>query len=316
MRCRLVTESDMDDCLALAHNDFYDDLDMHYKMPAIWTAMLRAGTLHGGIIEDVTAPPEERVQALTLAIYVEDGFVDDYFRHPVPGISKRVYENQLAGHSPALTPRALRRANGGAGVNLLFLHTGTRHYEPQDPQAAQIGVAVREMVVLLHAGYRTRLILQEVLGPVARGALQTCGYNLLHDFRSYFEAHGGPPPPDQHPYLFGADSNSAQAGNPMLMFFYPSAPSFGFSDQQQTLLLHALFNENDDQIAALLGISVETVRKHWRAIYERVANVAPGFFPDDNTEPARGPGKRSHLLNFLRYRPEELRPPPNGSDYR
>jgi hypothetical protein len=78
---------------------------------------------------------------------------------------------------------------------------------------------------------------------------------------------------------------------------------------QQQVLLHALFNESDEEIAQGLGISVETVRKHWRSIYRHVQEIDPAFFPGGRSDgESRGPEKRRYLLSHLRLHLDEIRP--------
>lgn len=51
------------------------------------------------------------------------------------------------------------------------------------------------------------------------------------------------------------------------------------------------------------------LKKLWRGIYERIEDVAPGFFGDEVDEDGkRGPEKRRQVLAYVRQRPEELRP--------
>jgi DNA-binding CsgD family transcriptional regulator len=308
MRCRLIKPDDLQPCLEMVHNSFVDHPDIRRQMPLIWGDMLRSGCLHAAVVEDPMRSLPERLMAVTLAVYVADSFLDAFLAKPVPGISKVVYEAHLAGRSVALRPEALRLANAGAGVNLLFLHYGARFSHPRDPLARQIGIPSREMIVLLHTGYRTKRVVQEVVGDVARDAMLSSGSTLVTDFRQYFEESGTTPTANDHPYLFLADPESTNIGSPNFYYFHPASPRFGFTSQQQAVLLHALFSENDEQIALSLAISPETVRKHWRAIYERVSAIEPGFFPGESAGTTRGPEKRRHLLNYLRFRLEEVRP--------
>ena len=91
----------------------------------------------------------------------------------------------------------------------------------------------------------------------------------------------------------------------MSFYFNANEPHFDFAPAP----LHALFNESDEEIADSLNIALETVRKHWRSIYERVIRLEPEFFPGGRTQgDARGPEKRRHLLNYLRMHLDEIRP--------
>jgi hypothetical protein len=46
------------------------------------------------------------------------------------------------------------------------------------------------------------------------------------------------------------------------------------------VLIHALLNEPDVQIAEKLGVSLDAVKKTWRAIYDRVSVALPYWIVD------------------------------------
>jgi hypothetical protein len=65
-------------------------------------------------------------------------------------------------------------------------------------------------------------------------------------------------------------------------------------------------------LAKSLCISHSTVKKRWRAIYERVAdidyNLLGAPLANDRDATRRGAEHRRHLLHYLRQHSEELRP--------
>lgn len=91
---------------------------------------------------------------------------------------------------------------------------------------------------------------------------------------------------------------------------YP--PRFRLSASQRRLLWLALFDDSDDALGGRMGLSVHALKKLWRGIYERIEDVAPGFFGDEagpaDDDGKRGPEKRRQVLAYVRQRPEELRP--------
>jgi hypothetical protein len=70
--------------------------------------------------------------------------------------------------------------------------------------------------------------------------------------------------------------------------------------------------ETSQDLAALLFISPWTVKKRWRAIYDRVADVDSELLPSPVAGglgvTSRGAERRRHLLNYLQQHFEELRP--------
>ena len=72
-------------------------------------------------------------------------------------------------------------------------------------------------------------------------------------------------------------------------------------------------DRSDEEIAALLDVTLSTVKKRWASIYDCVAEQQPEALPEagGGAIPApqtRGQEKRRHLLSYLRQHPEELRP--------
>jgi hypothetical protein len=89
-------------------------------------------------------------------------------------------------------------------------------------------------------------------------------------------------------------------------------PRFGFSRSEQRMLLAALAGKSgtDEELAVALAVSLPTIKKMWRSVYRRMAEVQPKMVRDSARSGAaeRGKEKRRHLLAYLRDHPEELRP--------
>ncbi len=123
------------------------------------------------------------------------------------------------------------------------------------------------------------------------------------------------PPAADHPV---ARHTRLLPGWQRLSPLFTHTPSrFGFHAGEQALLREALLGGDDDLIARRLCVSLATLRKRWREMYERVSRIDPDFFcpPDDTAPPdesigVRGVEKRRWLLGYLRHHPEELRPSP------
>lgn len=106
----------------------------------------------------------------------------------------------------------------------------------------------------------------------------------------------------------------AQPHHAWRMLFFQQTPQLALTFAQQDLLVHAMRGDSDDEIAAELCISSETVRKRWASIFVRVNRQLPGLLGNGTHKtgasgtPTRSGEKRRPLLRFLASNPHELRP--------
>ena len=115
------------------------------------------------------------------------------------------------------------------------------------------------------------------------------------------------------PHLIGLTRELAmtRVGTWIGSLFVYRSPQFGFRPSEQRLLLSALQGGTDEDLAAVLGVSLSAVKKTWRSIYDRVTHHSPGLIPDQVPEELtseRGKEKKQRLLAYVRDHPEELRP--------
>ena len=95
------------------------------------------------------------------------------------------------------------------------------------------------------------------------------------------------------------------------MIFAYKPPRFYFKPTEQELLLHALIGETDEELAQILCLSPNTLKKRWQSIYARVEAVAPEIFGVTairGTEARRGTEKRRNVMEYIRHHLEEVRP--------
>jgi hypothetical protein len=309
MRYRFPRDEDFDACVELIHNSLLHRPALRAQMPRIWRDLKREGSLISAVIEGGRQDSPEAIQAIYMAVLVDDDYLDARLASPQPWLIADLYDRILAGRSPVLGIEEIRRRNSAEGVSCLMLHTGIRG-DASSTMSRRLSEVMRDVCVLLHSGYRNRVVVEEVVGVRARRAMEQSGFRLVSDFAGAFPP-GEVPGENDHPYLFEVRANHQSPGivSGVSFYFTDAAPRFQFAPVQQQVLLHALFNESDEEIAQGLDISVETVRKHWRSIYRHVLKIDPGFFPGSRSEgDARGPEKRRYLLSHLRLHLDELRP--------
>ena len=126
-------------------------------------------------------------------------------------------------------------------------------------------------------GYRIKEFLAAPIGPFALQWMLDAGARLRCDYSHYFQTNHLRvlKPSQRRPYLVGLTKEEALAhpGSYLANLFVYTEPRFHFSRSQRTLLEYALMGETCEALATSLSLSPWTVKKRWRAIYDRVSDV-------------------------------------------
>lgn len=312
LRFRLAAENDLPICQELLHPGFRLNPTARRRLSQLWQD-IRRDTLTFVVIEDAARPHPDSIEAFGASAFVTDAFAREFTDNPSPYVSALVYEQMVEGRSPVLSQSQVRDANSSSGLNLVVLHFGLRNHDMANARtqaALQVGSAA---FYFCHAGYRLKLLINEVYGAQHASYMTAGGVPLFADF-----ATGGNPvpadvPAEHRPFLFVQRREAIAPGavNPNSFLFHAPRPQLGFSEAEQRVLLRALLSESDIQIAEALGVTLDTVKKTWRRAYDRVARAAPylpGIGDNEGAVNRRGMEKRRHLLEYLRMHLEELRP--------
>lgn len=280
--------------------------ELRDALPQIWERLLRSGQLNSMVLEG----PDQCVLGMGLSMFVADYFAERELAAPRPYLNARLHEMIRAGHSPVLDQRAIAKGNSEPGLTLMPLHFCTASFDTSDPEIIRILLAAQDTFRITHAGFRVKRMLKEVVGINLCRYMVSCGMNLHCDHASDAKIRGLAE--DEHPYLLAVNHAEMPLGSTLSTMFAPTSRRFHFSPAEQKLLRSAILLEADEDIAAELNLSRDTLRKQWRSIYERVRHVDPLFFPEDavlaQDDGVRGRGKRRHLLQYLQLYMEELRP--------
>lgn len=308
---RLGTSRDLPSCVNLLRPGDPTRHCPHRLLP-LWRRCLGRGAF---IVIDELGPDGRHVpQGFGLSVFVRDAFTDSFFTRPRPHMAVEFYDALANGEDVMLTEREVARANGANGINVLVLHFGSRYTDFSKPETVAFHRLIGPSCVAAHGGHRLRTLLAEVYGP---GSLEEATvrdpFRLLADFAQEKPHLYKDVPVDERPYLVGlrADWTDGVGWFPYADLFMPPKPVIYFRGAERRLLEHALQNEPDGAIADALGVSVDTIKKTWRSVFEHVAAALPSLLPaGPETEAVRGSEKRRHLLHYLRTHLEELRPYP------
>ena len=295
MRFRLAENRDFVTCRALLNPALRLGHRTLQQLPAIWRKLATFGTF--SIVEDPSKPHPASIEGFGASAFVDDGFVDEFLGQERNYLDAAVYERIIRGPSPVVPPKQIAAANSGEGLNLVVLNFGLRDYDLSNPVTKRVVQMGSTAFYALHGGYRLKTILNEVCGTPAADYMKAGGFRLQRASDALS--------------LFVLRRAWVQPGviDTLSSLFYPAPPQIGFSPSEQRLLVHALLNQSDAEIARRLGLSVDAVKKTWRRIYDRVSRRFPYLVADERkSDGGRSSEKRRHVLEHVRGHLEEVRP--------
>ena len=279
-----------------------------------WLRLLSSdGFCATAIVEEVVEGARSRILGVGVSVVVSDQFLRELKTLPFfwmgPELAKRVSRGD---DSALLTQEQIREANSRIGLNLLIWQGFVRSEDATRPE-----IWSELMTVFLdnHRGFLFKEVVIQGESPVHLEALRHTGGFLLGRDGCY----GGFQGIDfrqlaREPHIVGITRELAvqQFGSWISSLFRYEPPRFGFSRGEQRLLLSALAGGTDEELSCELDVSLSTVKKTWRSVYDRVAARLPKLIPinsqPDGEASRRGRDKKQHLIAYLREHPEELRP--------
>jgi len=247
-------------------------------------------------------------------VFVSDEFLREAKTPPHfwfgPELAKRVVQ----GNSPVLSARQVCEANTGDGLNMMewqmtfrgdaVLRTDVRVAGMAAFSEYLRGYRFKEAVAQVESAAR---LLRRRDGGWLLWKGPECGYNEF--WQDDLDAI------DAKPYVIGMTRKLAKARGlswVSSLFLGYQPPKIGFSRSEQRLLICAMRGGTDQELSDELMISLATVKKTWRSIYDRVSERLPELIPaiDAFADGASGRGreKKQHLIAYLHEHPEELRP--------
>jgi DNA-binding CsgD family transcriptional regulator len=306
MRFRLAEPRDFSACRSLLNPALRLSRRVIDRLPTLWRALALFGTF--SIVEDPIKPHPDSIEGFGASVFVADTFVDEFLARRRNYLDAELYERIIDGPSPVLSEAQVAEANSGNGLNLVVLNFGLRDHDLSNPVTQQVLGVGNAAFYALHAGYQLKTIVNEVFGDAAAHYMQAGGFHRQDTVNGDVPSNGGP----TAPHVFALHRDWVQQGviDSLWPLFHPPAPQIGFSASERRVLLHALLNRSDAEIAAQLGLSLDSVKKTWRRIYDRVSRRFSYLVADDRKSGTAGRSseKRRHVLDYLRLHPEEVRP--------
>ncbi len=282
------------------------DPEVLTELPRLWHELLHERRLEMHVFVDDTLAPPQRIQGVASGALVSDAFADTLLAERTPMLARQVMRAEMHGPGVILSRVQAAQANAGAGVNAVELDFAFACSDWLAPAARRWVPPMLASLRLWLDGWRLRMALRECIGDDLYQLVRATGCLLQSHPRLDGQRH------HEQRYLMGMTREQSRAlpqAMASMLFFDERLPRFQFTMAQQDLLLLALDNQADGDCAAQLHVSPHTVKLRWRAIFERVAEERPDWFPAAEPDHGhRGVEKRRHLLAYLAGHMEELRP--------
>lgn len=315
LRIREMGPEDVDRCVSLVA--MHPEERRRYGpllpcLPLAWMKLLATGCLNTTVVD---SPDKGAVTTLAVgaSAFIDDKLLSELKTLPRVWIGPTLTRRIESLGEPFLTAQQIREANSGSGLNLA-IWTGVVSVDHLD---TVIDMELFRGFFDRHVGYQIKEIICQPLDLQQIVATIKAGLSWLSEAGEYVEERF--PPHEtmpEEPFVVGGDRESAKrafgswfsglllAHRPVRMYLRPG---------EQRMLCVALNGLTDEELAAELGLSLSTVKKTWREVYERTADIWGGELPSstmENTETdgKRGKEKKQHLLTYLRAHMEELRP--------
>ena len=277
-----------------------------------WLRVLGCEAKSAVVFEEV-AGSSSTMCSFGISVFVQDDFIKELKARPfwfAPELARRLRR----GCSPLLSDSELRKANSRGGVNVLVWEGRLLPAFESNPDVFR---KLASGFLEEHRGYFWKEVICHQIETVERLLVSMQVGGLVWDPVSGRYKERLEQTPEEFlskPHVLGItrETERNRPGSWMGNLFEYQPPVFGFNRSEQRLLLCALQGGTDQELSDELAISLDTVKKTWRLIYERVAARSPELIPvnsaAENGGSERGREKKQRLIAYLREHPEELRP--------
>jgi DNA-binding NarL/FixJ family response regulator len=279
---------------------------------SVWSGLLGCEAFRAVVFEELKRS-QAKILGVGVSAIVSDQFLRELKTPPFFWVGPEITERVRRGESPLLSNRQVREANANSGVNVVVWEGAVRAGEQSRPEVHNF---VMSTFMEQHRGFLLKELWGHGVSSAGLKATVNSGTWFLMRADGSHVDHLDRPAEEilAEPHIIGLTRELAlgRIGTWSSSLFIYQPPRFDFRPSEQRLLLTALRGGTDEDLADELGLSLSTVKKTWRLIYDRVAardpDLVPDAFPPEEGSPERGRGKKQRLLVYLREHLEELRP--------
>lgn len=286
-------------------------------LPEAWLRLLQYDAKFAFVAQDGESP-DAPICLFGVSVFVNEDFLRDVKSFPHFWVGPELTRRIMNGKPPLLTGKQLREANSRSGLNMICWEACVHpEYEAQ----GEVQRYLMSVFIQNHRGYLWKEVIAVQCDTPGKldFALRTGGYlwdSIAGGYTS--ELRSDLNEIVARPHITGVtrdlelERQSDWGASWIGAVFDYRPPILGLNPSEQRLLTYALPGVTDEQLAAMLEISIPTVKKKWISIYRRLKDRLPELYPNslppDIPVNGRGKEKRRRLLTYLREHPEELRP--------
>lgn len=301
MILRAVHVSDLEECFHIEPRHLGNELLNRTTAVAVWTQIMQTHAFNSTVIQD-TLHGREQIIAFGASVFCQPEFMDEELRSPRPFLNSRILHKVYTGRT-AIVSDAQMLATGASTAMDLFLLSGCfRQHGPSVAQLREAQMLLPLSLAELHKGYPIRKVFTESISAEQDHFIEISGF---------WERNASFPEASRALWSMTEATVFRTSGAVCSPLFQYKAPLLGLRTGERQLLAAAVHGATDQELAADLHLSAETVKKRWTGIFERVALTRPvllGEARELDPSPKRGTQKRHRVLAYVRTHPEEVRP--------
>jgi hypothetical protein len=300
MYWRPIREADLSECLEIQPACIGDQIVGRTTALRVWKDFLSSQSFHANVIESERPLAGHRIVACGMGVFVSAAFADLEIRTPRPGLNSRIIAGAASGEPVVLNRDEIAAGNAGKGVDFVNMYGTWRDGIMNADQLAEVHALLGTSFVEHFAGYRFNRVLKEVIGHSQIELARATGtYRLVAEFQKSESALA---------VVTRGSALAAPYSVAAKMYRY-KRPLLRLRPSEQELMAVALTGKTDAELSAELGLSIESVKKRWMSIFDRVDEFNPEILAKtDADNDGRGPQKRHRVVAYVRAHPEELRP--------
>jgi hypothetical protein len=316
LRARPMLPKDVNSCVKLvaSHPEERRRYDrLLEQLPAALLRLLRAGSTITTVVED-TNMRVPQVVACGVSVFVTTDLLRRFKTAPLIWTGPEVVRRVSSGDSSVLSPQQIREFNSAEGLNLVVWIPGiSRTVLPECEDL--LALEIMRSFERGHRGYRLKEFICQPVGLQAiRRTLNAGGCFWSIAEVCYVNSNSlAIANLFSDPFIIGADRELAlrDLGKWLSTLFLYTPARIYFRPAEQRMLQAAMTGLTDEELADELGLSLSTIKKRWRIVYERAAGILTDELGESaigSDDAKRGKEKKQHLLAYLREHMEELRP--------